>query len=130
MRTILWIARIGSAIIVFFLVVMVVAYALNPKGSGAGSATTGLGLVLFPFGLCVGYATAWRWQHLGGVVGLASLTAFFLVMQETDLIPVLLITGAPAMLYIVDGIRQRRKIPPDPLGERQGVSRNETNAMD
>ena len=111
LRTILWIARIASALIVVFLLLMTGAYALNPMGSGNPlTATEGLGLALFPFGLCVGYEIAWLWQLTGGVISLACLGAFFAVMgMDRDLIPVVLIVAIPAVLFVVYGLLLRRQ---------------------
>ncbi len=109
LRAILWIARIVSALIVVFLVLMIVAYIVNPQGNGSGpKVTEGFGLAFFPIGLCVGYVIGWRWQLLGGAISLICLAAFLLLMRERDMTPVISIVGIPAVLYVVYGVYRRR----------------------
>lgn len=118
MRAVLWIARIMSAMIVVFLVFMVVAYTVNPMGSGSGpTVTEWFGLALFPFGLCVGYVIGWRWQLLGGAIGLVCLAAFLFLMRERDLTPIISAVGVPAVLYIVYGIYRRQTVSGDAFGQ-------------
>ena len=115
MRTVLWIARILSALIVVFLVAFVVGYIVNPQGDGDGATVTeGFGLALFPFGLCLGYVIAWRWHLLGGIVALACLAAFLLLMREGDLVLMMAAVGVPAILYVVYGVYRRQRVPAQP----------------
>lgn len=118
MRAVLWIARILSAMIVVFLVIMVVGYTVNPQGSGSGpTITEWYGLALFPFGLCVGYVIGWRWQLQGGVISLICLAAFLVLMRDRDLISIISAVGVPAVLYIVYGIYRHRNVLGDALGQ-------------
>jgi hypothetical protein len=111
MRTVLWIARISSAVLVIFLVFMVVGYTINPQGDGSGpTGRERIGLALFPFGLCVGYIIGWRWQLLGGIFSLVCMGAFIVLMREWDMALIGLIALVPAILYITYGIHRHQKI--------------------
>ncbi|MBN1163725.1 MAG: hypothetical protein JXB45_04050 [Candidatus Krumholzibacteriota bacterium] len=117
LRVVLWIARVMSAIVVVFLVVMVVGYTINPQGSGREpTPREWYGLALFPFGLCIGYVIGWRWRLLGGIISLICLAAFLIFLRDRDMIPVISIVGVPAVLYIIYGISRRRLIPADAPG--------------
>jgi hypothetical protein len=111
MKAVLWIARIISGVIVLSTMYMIAAYILDPAGSGnPPTPKEWFELSLFPFGVCVAYVIAWRWHLLGGVLSLACLMAFSLLMWDRDLILVVSIVGTPAVLYIIYEIYRRRKL--------------------
>ena len=109
MRRLLWIARISAGLIVAFSVLMVVGYSVNPQGSQGPTTLETFELALFPFGMCVGYLIAFRWQLFGGVLSLACLAIFLGVMQQVALVFVIGFLAIPGVLFVIYGMHLRDK---------------------
>ena len=106
LRALLWIARIPSAILVAFVALFAIAYAINPQGEGPPELPD---FALFPIGVCAGLALGWRWPLLGGIVTTACMTVFLVVIRQ-DLLtaPVFALFLLPALLYIIYGLASRK----------------------
>jgi hypothetical protein len=106
----LWIARIVGTAVLVFLLLFTVGSLVNP-GDSVPSGVEWVGLALFPAGLCVGYAVAWRWQLAGGLVSLGCMVLFLVtlvVFQDDELEPIFLNFSIPALLFILYGILASR----------------------
>lgn len=71
-----WLARCLSVASIATLALFVVGDVPTPSRV---TAAEGLALVFFPVGVVVGMAVAWKWEGIGGGIGLASLALFYLV---------------------------------------------------
>ncbi len=65
------------------------------------------GFLLFPLGVLVGTAIAWRWEVTGGLVAMACLAGFYLkelaIAGSLPTGPWFLLIAAPALLFLVAG---------------------------
>ena len=73
LRVLLWSARIAGGLFVAILAFVIVVNLVNPTGEGAPKGTEWLGLAMFPFGVFVAYALAFRWGLVGGVLAIVCL---------------------------------------------------------
>jgi hypothetical protein len=79
-----WIAR-GWSILSFVLVgAILVGEVLQPSAPLPSTARDLIGLILFPFGTCLGMLLAWRWEAVGGSTAMACLAAFYAFMYILD----------------------------------------------
>ena len=79
---------------------------LPPGGEPSGALTfrEGLGF-LFVAVLFVGYILAWKWEALGGALGIAATVAFRVAIDAPVLM--LLIMAAPGLLYLSSAVLSR-----------------------
>jgi len=105
-----WVARVASvasaAVLILFL--------LGDFGPTAIDARDWVGLLFFPLGVILGLAIAWRYEALGALVAIGSLTAFYLVYGALiggDLPngPWFIIFTAPAALFLISWFLSRRR---------------------
>ncbi len=106
-RALLWTARIMGTLIILFLVMMVIGYAVNPNGNLPLTDEIFL-LALFPIGMCIGYLLAWKWPLAGGIVGTASIVVFLIASRDADMIATLAFLSIPGVLFVVYGVLSRR----------------------
>ena len=103
-RTLLWIARIVGGIYVALLVFTVVA---NFFGAGAEPAPSGrewVGLAMFPFGVLIAYAVAFRWELIGGALAVLCLIGWLVYVGfDADIIPIAAVVAIPGVLYLIYG---------------------------
>lgn len=112
-RLLTLIARIAGTLVAAFLILMFVAYAVNPGDNGNGGLPSEWPkMLLFPVGLCAGYLLAWRHTLAGGAIAIACLAAFLAAEGQWDMAPVMLTLGAPGILLIVVGALARTRRPP------------------
>lgn len=101
-----WIARVGSLLSTFF----VVAAAMDGKG-GPPTPNEAVGLLLFPIGVLVGFAIAWRREAFGGLVTIGSLLAFYVwhgtLQGSLPRGPYFAILAAPGLLFLLSSIMGR-----------------------
>jgi hypothetical protein len=71
-----WIARMWGTAVVALVVLFAVMHAVSPDAP-APTASEWVGLLFFPFGVCVGLVMAWRWEAAGGAVTVASFITFY-----------------------------------------------------
>jgi hypothetical protein len=100
-----WAARAGS------IASTLLFAAMATDGPNLPTPAEAVALAMFPIGVVVGFAIAWRRETLGGFVSVASLAAFYLWMTALGRGPTgpwFLITTAPALLFIASGLLRRR----------------------
>lgn len=108
MRLVLWVARLGGALAIVPLMLIVFG---EPGPSGARQWVY---LALFPFGFSAGYLLGWRWPLLGGCVSLACMALSLVVVGRVfDVKPYVFwgILSIPGVLYVIAGLAERRKRP-------------------
>jgi len=110
LRCCVWIARIGAVLIAAFSFLWVIGYSVSPRGFDP-NAMVALELALFPFGLCIGYLAALRWELFGGLLSLGSLSVFLGVRQEPILVIIFAFLAVPGVFFVFHGmhLRDQRK---------------------
>jgi hypothetical protein len=96
------VARVFSAIIIAFALIMFVGEAIESKKKGTSEPMTiyvVTQLALFGISL-LGLALAWKWEMFGGVISLIAIIIVFIVNQEA-LVGPMFIFPANAILFIV-----------------------------
>src|SRR5512140_16976 len=69
-----WTARFWSVATVAFVVAFIAGEGIYPS-----AVHEWIGLVFFPFGVCVGMLVAWRFEAAGGMITVASLVLFYIL---------------------------------------------------
>lgn len=109
LRVLLWCARILGGLLVATLAFAIV---VNFVGSTSEPAPTGkewLGFAMFPLGIFVAYALAFRWELAGGALGiLCSLGWWVAVEFDPDILPIAMFVAVPGVLYVVYGLHSRK----------------------
>jgi hypothetical protein len=99
------VARLWSIASLAFMLLMVAGEVFSPHAPAPESLRDVVGLLLFPFGVCVGIILAWRWEGLGGGIAGGSLLAFYAAMRVMDgrfpRGPFFALVGAPGFLFLV-----------------------------
>jgi len=110
LRVLLWSARITGGI---FVATLAVAIVVNFVGSTAEALPTGsewFGLAMFPFGVFVAYALAFRWKLVGGVLAIACLLGWWaFVGFEPRILPIAVLVAIPGILYVTHALLSRRR---------------------
>ena len=109
-----WIARVWSVACVGFVLLILVGEMVSPHAAPPSSLRELVGLLLFPFGVCLGLILAWRWEVVGGVIALGSLAVFYMTMFLSDgrfpRGPFFVLVAGPGLLFLVAwaiGIRRK-----------------------
>jgi hypothetical protein len=77
-----WTARVWSIASLGFVLLMFVGSALAEGFNPAQFALRDVvGLLFFPFGVCLGMILAWRWEGPGGAITVGSLLAFYAALR-------------------------------------------------
>jgi len=98
------VARIMSAIIVGFALIMFIGESMESNKRGTSEPMTLYmmrGLILFGIGL-LGLVIAWKWEMAGGIISLLAFILIFIVDPDSLLWP-MFIFPANAILFIVAG---------------------------
>jgi hypothetical protein len=101
-----WLARVWSMASIGFVLLMFVGSALAEGFNPAQFAFRELvGLLFFPFGVCLGMILAWRREGLGGGMTVGSLLAFYAALRVMDgrfpRGPWFALVAAPGLLFLV-----------------------------
>jgi hypothetical protein len=103
-----WIARIWSIASIVLVLAFIIGEGINPSGLNEG-----LGLVFFPFGICLGMILAWWREGLGGVITIGSLLVFYVIHVATaGALPrgwAFLLFAAPGFLFLLAWGLSRKK---------------------
>jgi hypothetical protein len=106
-----WIARGWSILSIIYVLISAAGESLRNQGSGP-TGQEWVGLMLFPFGVCIGLALAWFREGVGGITALACLAAFYAwnLHQSGSLphSPFFLWVGAPSIIFIAAWLQARR----------------------
>ncbi|MCX6221179.1 MAG: hypothetical protein NTZ69_09325 [Bacteroidia bacterium] len=108
MKTPRIIARVMSAIIVAFALMMFIGETMESAKRGTSSTmtlNTIIQLALFGIGL-VGLVLAWKWESIGGIISLLAFITIFIVNPRALLWP-MFIFPTIAILFIVVGYRSK-----------------------
>lgn len=109
LRVLLWSARITGGLFVAILAFVIVVNLIGPAGEASPKGTEWLGLAMFPFGVFVAYALAFRWGLAGGVLAIACLLGWLAYVSFTpNILPIAAIVAVPGVLYVVHGLLSRR----------------------
>jgi hypothetical protein len=109
MKTLRTIARVMSAIIVSFALIMFIGYIFegaqkaNPK---LPSTDAIVGLTLFGIGL-LGLALAWKWEIAGGIISLLAVITIF-IRNPDAMVWTMFIFPANAILFVVVGYNSKK----------------------
>jgi hypothetical protein len=99
-----WLARIWSIASIGFVLLIVVGELIYPHSPPPTTIRDWVGLILFPFGTCLGLVLAWRWEGVGGAIAAGSLLGFYLVMWMIDgqlpRGPYFALVGTPGILFL------------------------------
>jgi hypothetical protein len=105
-RRILWSARVWSIASVVILFLFVVGEGINPT-----SRMELLGLLFFPFGICVGMILGWWREAIGGSITVGSLLTFYVIHFITNgTLPkgwAWLVFAFPGFLFLLSWYRSR-----------------------
>ena len=106
-RLLRWTARILSMLYLAFFLFMLIAHLVEDPGQFAAlTFREGLGF-LFVGVLFVGYLLGWKWEILGGALGVVATIAFSVAIGNPG--PLLLILPIPGFLYLSSGALSRRR---------------------
>ena len=100
-----WIARAWSVLSIGFVLLILVGELVSPHAALPSSLRDIVGMLFFPFGVCVGLILAWKREGLGGTIALGSLAAFYITLYIADSRlprgPYFALVAAPGALFLV-----------------------------
>ena len=118
LRVLLWSARITGGIFVATLAFTIVVNFVGPTGEPMPTGSEWFGLAMFPFGVFVAYALAFRWKLIGGVLGILCLFGWWaFVGFEPKILPIAALVAIPGVLYVTHALLSRRKEQAAPVAE-------------
>ena len=110
LRVLLWSARITGGIFVATLAFVIVVNFVTSTSEPPPQGSEWFGLAMFPFGVFVAYALAFRWKLAGGVLALlCSLGWWAYVGFTMGILPIAVLVGIPGILYLVHGLLLSRR---------------------
>jgi len=110
LRVLLWSARIAGGIFVATLAFAIVVNFVGPTREALPQGSEWFGLAMFPFGVFVAYALAFRWKLIGGVLGIACLLGWWAYVGFTlRILPIAVLVAIPGILYVVYCLLSRRR---------------------
>lgn len=110
-----WIARSWSILSIAFLLLMFIGETFFTSGeSNPITFRDMVGLIFFPFGLCIGLIIAWKWEELGGMIAIGSTIGFHVTMLissgSLDINPFIEGTAAPGLLFLICWLLSRGQL--------------------
>lgn len=109
LRILLWSARITGGIFVATLAFVIVVNFVQPAGEPMPTGKEWFGVAMFPFGVFVAYALAFRWKLAGGVLALACSFGWWAYVGFTlRILPIAAMVGVPGVLYVVYSLLSRK----------------------
>ncbi len=110
LRSLLLSARITGGIFVAVLVFVIVVNFVHPAGEAMPTGNEWLGLAMFPFGVFVAYALAFRWGLVGGVLAIVCLFGWWAYVSfMPGILPIAVMMAIPGILYVTHGLLSRRR---------------------
>lgn len=110
LRVLLWSARITGGIGVATLAFAIVVNFVGPTSEAMPTGNEWFGLAMFPFGVFVAYALAFRWKLIGGVLALACLFGWWVFVGfEPKILPIAVLVAIPGILYVAHCLLLRRR---------------------
>lgn len=92
--TLRWIARVLGSLVVLFLILMALAYAIEEGAEGLPGIRVSAAIIIW----IIGVALSWRWEGIGGGIILLNTVIFFI------LVPKVFSSLSPYHLFLVVGI--------------------------
>lgn len=113
-RSILWIARAWSSVIIAFVLFFLVAHIFGDDegGSGLSNARDVISFICFPVGTIIGLALAYKWEGLGGLIATIALITGMIIRYSPGSsleLNFILLIFPPGLLYLVYWWRARRQ---------------------
>ena len=109
-----WIARIWSILGVAFLLFMLIGHVFGESKGITPTLSELVELLFFIVGIPVGLIVALKWELIGGLIAVASLTAFhitYLVNRgQIELIPFVDGLAVPGFLFLICWFYSRNQI--------------------
>ena len=100
-----WIARVWSIASIGFTLLILIGELVYPHAAPPATFRDWVGLLFFPFGVCLGMIVAWRREGLGGGITVGSLLAFYAALRVMDgrfpRGPYFVLLAAPGILFLV-----------------------------
>ena len=110
LRSLLLSARITGGIFVAVLLFVIVVNFVHPAGEAMPTGDEWLGLALFPLGVFVAYALAFRWKFIGGVLAIVCLFGWWAYVGFTlRILPIAAFVAIPGILYVTHALLSRRR---------------------
>jgi hypothetical protein len=109
LKVLLWSARIPGGLFVAILAFVIVVNFVAPSDEPLPTGTEWFAIAMFPFGVFVAYALAFRWELAGGVLALVCLLGWWAYVGFTGyILLVSALVGIPGILYVVYDLLTRR----------------------
>jgi hypothetical protein len=109
-RVLLWSARITGGIFVAALAFVIAVNIVGPTRGVLPQGSEWFGLAMFPFGVFVAYALAFRWKFIGGVLAIVCLFGWWAYVGFTlRILPIAAFVAIPGILYVTHALLSRRR---------------------
>ncbi len=119
LKVLLWCARILGGLFVAILAFVIVANFVAPSEEPLPTGTEWFAIAMFPFGVFVAYALAFRWELAGGVLAIVCMLGWWAYAGFTAyVLLVSALVGIPGILYVVYGLLSRRRSQMNRTGAR------------
>lgn len=105
-----WTARAVGLVVAIAYLTIVTGHVLEPHARPPTLLREWIGIALLSIA-CLTVFVAWRWELLGGLLSLAALGAFVLVVRLQQPL-VIAVIAIPGMLYLVDWLLRRARDQP------------------
>jgi hypothetical protein len=108
--TAMFILRMAARLLsIAFILLMVLYYVGDRSVGGETSSDEYIGMLFFPFGMCIGFIIGWRHELVGGLVACVSMLLFYVVygLLLTGSVPHstwFIIFDIPGLLFLIYGI--------------------------
>ena len=106
--SILWIARISSALSILFLGFMIFGHLFGDEPQQFNSSAELVSLLFFPIGLLAGLLIAFKSETLGGAIACLSMLAFFVLRPDTLGSLWMLSLAVPGVLFLIFGLMKHK----------------------
>ncbi|MEA3409712.1 MAG: hypothetical protein U9Q95_05120 [Candidatus Eisenbacteria bacterium] len=109
LRVLLWSARITGAIFVATLAFTIVVNFVTSTSEPLPQGSEWFGLAMFPFGVFVAYALAFRFRLIGGALAIVCLFGWWVFVGfEPKILPIAVLVAIPGVLYVTHALLLRR----------------------
>lgn len=110
LNILLWIAKIGSAFCIAFLLFMIGGHLFGSEDTlpnGFISSSELVTFLFFPIGTLIGLMLAWKRNMLGGLITVLGIICFHFVTGDYYLIPWIDGMTIPGILFLIYGFLKR-----------------------
>ena len=107
------VARVWSIASLGFLLLIIIGELIYPHAEASFTLSDWIGLLFFPFGVCLGMIVAWHREGLGGSITVGSLLAFYVALRvmrgRFPGGPWFALVAAPGGLFLVHWLLSRHR---------------------